>query len=105
VTDEEVDIVSEYIASQSIEASRRGFDLGWMKSGLHHIVAETLSCSEEAAQVRITAERRKAINPLYAWVAGIFRIGESHHVEAELDLVREGNDWKVCGKLYDLQEI
>ena len=57
-----------------------------------------------SASVAIKGERRRTINPVFGLVARWFFMGETHPVEETLNLVKEGDSWKVCGKPFQLLE-
>jgi hypothetical protein len=60
---------------------------------------------ENSATVRITGERLRSINPVYAIVGRLFFLIESHEIDETLTLVKEEGRWKVCGKPFSLSEI
>ncbi len=101
---DDVDVVQEYIDRMRKEAHQRGFDLGMMKKGLYHIETEVLARSDSEAKVRVSGVLRTRINPVYAWVAGIFHLGETQHVEGVVDLVNDNGKWKACGELFSLPQ-
>jgi hypothetical protein len=96
---DDVDMVERYLDQMQQEAAARGFDLRMMKKGLYHIETEVLSSSEEEARVQVSGVLRTRINPVYAWVAGLFHLGETVPVEKVVDLVKEDGQWKACGGL------
>jgi len=101
--DEEQNPVADYRYRRFDEARQQGFAPGFMKSALYHLETETeMAADGDQATVRVTAERRTAINPIYAWVAKLFYIGDSHPVDERLELVREDGAWKVCGNPFGL---
>jgi hypothetical protein len=95
---DDVDVVGQHLHQMRLQAEARGFDLPMLKKGLYHIKTQVLAQSEEEAQVRISATTRTRINPVYAWVASIFQLGDTDHVEAVLQLVKEDGRWKACGE-------
>lgn len=104
--DEEADPVALLRERRFDEARDRGFPAGMVRSNLYHVDSHT-EFSEDGAQarVRITAARRTAINPVFAWVARLFSIGETHHLEETLELVKEEGAWKVCGNPFGLADL
>jgi len=58
----------------------------------------------DTAVVTLKGERRRTINPVFGLVARWFFMGEVHPVEATLNLVKEGDRWKVCGQPFRLVE-
>jgi len=101
---DDVNVVDLYLEQMQKEAELRGFDIGMMKKGLYHVETGVLSRSEEEVTVRISGVVRTRINPVYAWVAGTFRLGDTQHVEGDIELVKEGGRWKACGGLFALPE-
>ncbi len=102
--DSESDVVNDYLYRVADQAKLEGFDVSWMKMALSHIETETQMVDENVAEVRIKCHRRRAVNPVYALVANIFSLGETHKVEETLTLVKEDDLWKVCGEPFQLIE-
>ena len=102
--DGESDVVNDYLYRVADQAKSEGFDVSWMKMVLSHIETETQMVDENVAEVRINCHRRRAVNPVYALVAKIFSLGETHKVEETLTLVKEDDLWKVCGDPFQLIE-
>jgi hypothetical protein len=100
--DGESDVVDDYLARVADQARSEGFDVSWMKMSLSHIETEIQMMDDNVAEVRISGIRRRAVNPVFAFVAKIFSLGETHHVEDTLTLVKENNRWKVCGEPFGL---
>jgi len=101
---EQSDVVEDYLYRMADQAKAEGFDASWMKMVLSHIETETQMVDENMAEVRITCSRRRAINPVFALVAKLFCLGETHEVEEILTLVKEDDRWKVCGEPFALFE-
>jgi hypothetical protein len=100
---DDVNLVAEYRNRRFDEARERGLPLSYMKGALYHYETETrLGPDGKSAEVRLTALRRTAINPVFAWVAKLFFIGQNQPVEAVLELVKENGAWKVCGNPFGL---
>jgi hypothetical protein len=103
--DEENDLVAALRNRRFDEARERGFPASTMKAALSHVESRTeLSPDGGKAAVHITAERRTAINPVFAWVAKLFFLGTSQPVEETIELVREDGAWKVCGNPFGLAD-
>lgn len=98
------EVVSDYLYRVADQARSDGFNVSWMKMALFNIKTETEMVDENIAEVRISCNRRRAANPLYALVAKIFSLGEIHKVEETLTLVKEAGTWKVCGEPFELIE-
>jgi hypothetical protein len=101
---DDVDVVQKYLDQMKKEAEARGFELGMMKKGLYHVETELLSDNDQEARVRVSGVLRTRINPVYAWVAGLFHLGQTEPVEGVVDLVKEDGQWKACGQLFSLPE-
>ena len=94
--------VAQYIHQVATEARQRGVPVGYIRHQLEHIHTETLHQDDTSAEIHLTARKRVCINPVFAWVAKLFFIGKTQKVEAELHLVKEAGQWKVCGTPYNL---
>jgi len=101
-SEDEADVVGNFLYSASREARDRGFGINYLKSYLYEIKTETLTQSEDSARVRIHCKRRKSINPIYAIVAKIFFIGNTYTVDEVIDMIKEDGKWKVCGNPFSL---
>jgi len=98
------DVVGDYLYRVAEEARAEGFDTSWKKMALAHIELETKMVDENTAEVQITGQRRRSINPVFGAVAKIFFLGDSHKVEETLTVVKEDDGWKVCGQPFSLIE-
>ena len=94
---DDVDVVDAYLYAKTSEAAQMGFGKGWKQHKLGQIEIEALAIDEKSASFQVSAQAHMEINPLFSWVAGLFRIGESHPVENKVDLILEDGRWKVCG--------
>ena len=99
---EDIDVVDQYIYLAGKEAKERGFDISFMKNELYHIETEIISQNDTDAQIRITGQRRVAINPVYPIVTKIFNIGGTYNVDETINVKKEDGKWKVCGDLFAL---
>jgi hypothetical protein len=98
----DVDVVDEYLYSVAKAAKERGFNINLLKNKLYHIRTETISKSDTEAQIRITGKIRVAINSVYPVVAKLFDIGSTHEVDETIHVIKEDDQWKVCGELFSL---
>jgi hypothetical protein len=103
--DEEADVVGNYLNSVAVQARSMGFTQNYMRNQLGHIATEIQMSDEKNAKVRITGERLRCINPVFALIGRLFFLIESHEVDETLTLVKEEGRWKVCGKPFSLSEI
>lgn len=100
--DEEVDVVDDYLQQTTETAGTNGFSRSWMRSYLYHVETETVMADDNTAEVRIIANRKRYINPIFAIVAKLFFLGEVYEVDASLSLIKEDDGWKVCGEPFEL---
>jgi hypothetical protein len=105
VEDEELNIVNNYLNSVTDRARALGFSKRYMKNMLSHVSTEMVMADENTAEVRVTGERFRSINPVFALIGKLFFLVESHEVDETLSLVKEGGSWKVCNKPFSLSEI
>jgi len=103
--DEELNIVNAYLNSVADRARALGYSKNYMKNQLSHISTELQMTAENKAEVRITGERFRSINPVFALIGKLFSLIETHEVDETLSLVKEEGRWKVCGRPYSLSEI
>ena len=88
--------VSDHIYDATAEAAERGFGKGYAKYALSHIETRTEYLDDTTAVVHLTAHRRLDINPLYAWVARLFRMGKTDEVDQSIVVKLENRHWRVC---------
>lgn len=105
VEDEELNIVNTYLNSVADRARLLGFSKSYMQNQLSHVSTEIQMVDENNAEVRITGERFRSINPVFALIGRLFFLMESHEVDETLSLVKEDDQWKVCGRPFSLSEI
>lgn len=105
VEDEEADVVGTYLYSVAVKARSMGFSKNYMRNQLAHVSTEVQMTDENNAKVRITGERIRSINPVFALVGRLFFLIRPHEVDETLTLVKEEGKWKVCGKPFSLSEI
>ena len=101
---EDVDVVDDYLKRVAAEAGAEGFDPSWKKMALSHIELKTKMVDANMAEVHITCDRRRSINPVFGAVAKIFFLGDTYQVEETLTVVKEDDGWKVCGQPFSLTE-
>ena len=89
--------VEDFVYNTAAEAAERGFEKGVAKYALSHIETHTEYLDNTTAVVHLTATRRMAINPLYAFVARLFNIGKTNKVDESIRLRLTNGQWKVCG--------
>ncbi len=95
-------IVDKYIYQVKSSTAERGFSEKYTKYRLYHIKTETDYQDDASATVHLTGKRRMAINPLFAYVAGLFDLGNTYEVHESINVILKDGKWKVCGNLFDL---
>lgn len=98
--EEDVDLVKTYIEHVADEARMVGFDLNYMRKKLFSVHTEIITQSESEAEVHITAQGKRNINPVFTLIAKLFFIGETYHIDETLKMIKEDGRWKVCGKAF-----
>lgn len=94
--------VGDYIFRMKKAASDRGFDLEYLKSRLYKSHLSVVENTGEKATIEITGKRRTAINPVFEIVAVLFSFGQPQEVRGVIQLVKENDQWKVCGETFEL---
>ena len=102
VTEDEVDMVGDYLYRQTMEAAARGFELKRLRKSFSHIHTNTVDMTKDSATVNISGTTRTIINPVFGWVGKMFFLTTSDAVETALDVVKEDGVWKVCGEPFAL---
>jgi hypothetical protein len=105
VEDEELNIVNTYLNSVADRARMLGFSKNYMRTQLSHVSTEVQMTDENNAEVRITGERLRSINPVFAIIGRLFFLIESQGFDETLSLIKENDRWKVCGRPFSLSEI
>ena len=98
--EDDTNVTAQYIYDRTKEANARGYDKSFLKNQLYNIETHTTYTSDTEATVAISAVRRTAINPLFAWVAKLFCIGGSYPVEGAIEVIKENGRWKVCANAF-----
>ena len=99
-TEDDINVTAQFIYDKTRSANTRGFDKSFLKSQLYGIETHTTYASDTEATVVISAVRRTAINPVFAWVAKLFFIGETYPVAGTIEVVKENGRWKVCANTF-----
>ncbi len=95
-------IADEFINREADKAIELGFNLQYMRSALYSIHTEVETVDGSKVTVRISAHRKRYINPIYTMIGNLFLIGETYDVDETINLIKEDGKWKVCGKVFDL---
>jgi hypothetical protein len=102
VTDDDVDMVDNYLYAKRTEAASRGYDIIRLRKSFSHIKTRTVDMDNDSATVHISGTTRTIINPLFGWFGKMFFITTPEHVDATLEVVKEDGVWKVCGEPFTL---
>lgn len=100
--DEDESPVTGFLQAMADKAHAQGYEIGMLRQSIYHVETETLAQDGEAATIHLKGLSRTSINPLYFYVAKLFRLGKTHTFEETLELVKEDGSWKVCGTPYGL---
>ncbi|BBO89801.1 hypothetical protein [Desulfosarcina ovata] len=95
-------VSANYIQAMTETARQRGFGKGMVKRIITHLETETVAQDKDSATIHLKGASRTCIHPVFAYVAGLFRMGETYCFEETLNLVKENGRWKVCGAPYGL---
>jgi hypothetical protein len=93
--------VDNLIHDTAVQARERGFSPGYMRMQLFQVETSVLAQDEETAQVHLRSEMQRSIHPVFAAFARMWNLGETYHLDETMDMVKEGDQWKVCN--HDLQ--
>jgi hypothetical protein len=100
---EDGNIVENFIIKTQNEAAERGLGPDFMKSRLFNVETETIGKTDKEVTLKLSAERIVAINPLYALVSKLFRLGKTYKVEETITVAKEEGRWKVCGNPFSMK--
>ncbi len=96
--------VDNYIYTSDTNAAERGYSSKCARYALSHIETKTEYLDHSDAVVHLTAHRRLDINPLYVYVAGIFKLGKTYDVDASFQLQYKDGRWRICKTSLPLQK-
>lgn len=102
LSEEDSDLVDDYIDKMADEARELGFGFNYMRSVLHGIHTQVIEIGDSEAQIRLQAKRKRYINPVYTIIGGLFSLGETYPVDETINLKKEDGRWKVCGLIFEL---
>lgn len=102
--DEENNVVSAFIQSTTKQANERGYDVSYMKKSLYNVKTHTLKMNSSSAEIRITGDMKKGINPLFAYVGKLFFLGKTTSLDQTVNVIKEGGKWKVCEGFFSVSE-
>ena len=104
LNEDEVSVADAYLHSKYVEAASRGYQISRLKKMLYNIHTKTISRDASTATVHITGTTRISINPLYGFVGKLFFLTSPTNIEETLEMVKEGDKWKVSGQPFALAD-
>ena len=102
--DEENNVVISYLQNTAAQAREQGYGADYMKNTLFNVKTQMLKSNSNSAEIRITADIKKGINPLFAYVGKLFSIGKTATLDQTVHLIKEGGKWKVCEGFFSVSE-
>ncbi len=102
INEDEVDVVEILIDKTKQEAETLGYSEGFMKTGLKNISTRLVDIDDSSATVIVKAERKRSVNCIYEFIGSVFDLGETYEVDEAINLVKEGDEWKITGNPYQL---
>ncbi len=102
--DEENNVVAAYIQNTAKQANERGYDVSYMKNALFNVKTHTLKMNATSAEIQITGNMKKGINPLFAYVGRLFFLGKTTPLDQTVNVIKEGGKWKVCEGFFSVPE-
>jgi hypothetical protein len=102
--DEENNVVVSYIQNTAKQANERGYDVSYMKNSLFNVKTHTIKMSSSSAEIRITGDMKKGINPLFAYIGKLFFLGKTTQLDQTVNVIKEGGKWKVCEGFFSISE-
>jgi len=102
IADGEASAAAAHMQAMADDAAARGFSTSMVRETITHVKTETLAQDAESATIHMHGLRRTSINPVFAFVAKLFRLGDTREFEETLELVKEDGKWKVCGSPFGM---
>ena len=100
--EDDVDVAGDYLYEKSAEAAARGYHISRLSRMLSNVHTKTTVRDASSATVKISGTTRIAINPVFGFVGKLFFLTTPTEFEdIELNLVKEGGDWKVTADALD----
>jgi len=93
----ENDVVDNFLYQKKKEASQRGFSTNYLRhkfTKLHIMVVES---GDTTMTLHLKGTTRVCINTPFMIVGKLFGIGRDYPVDEHIDLVKENDQWRVCG--------
>ena len=99
---EDGELVENYLYQKEKEASQRGFSTSYLRHKFMKMHVSVIESGEDTMKVHLTGTTRVCINPAFMLVGKLFGIGKDHPVDETLELIKENNQWRVCGTPFGL---
>jgi hypothetical protein len=99
---EDGEVVDDYLYQKSIEASQRGLSTNYLRHKFIKMHASVIDSGTDTMSVHLTGTTRVCINPAFMLVGKLFKVGDDHLVDETLELVKENNNWRICGNPFGL---
>jgi hypothetical protein len=96
------EVVNDYLYQKSKEASQRGFGTNYLRHKFLKMHASVIDSANDTMKIHLTGSTRVCINPAYMLVGKLFNLADDHPVDETLELVKENNNWRVCGSPFGL---
>ena len=97
------DAVGDYLYEKQDEAGQRGLSTKNLRQLFTHLNVEITHEDSNSAKAHLEGTTRIAINPAFMVIGKLFFLADQYPMEATLDLVKQDDGWKVCGKPFGLQ--
>jgi hypothetical protein len=91
------ELIDNYLFSKEKEARQRGLGTNYLRHKFTKLHVSVVEPGEDKITVHLTGTTRVCINPAFMMVGRLFGIGKNHAVDETLELVKENNQWRVCG--------
>ena len=99
---EEGRVVDDYLIQKETEASQRGLDTKYLRQKFLHLHARIVTSKKDSMKVHLSGTTRVCINPAFMLVGKLFSIGKEYPVDATIELIKENDQWRVCGTPFGL---
>lgn len=98
----ESQVVNDYLIHKETEASQRGLDTKYLRHKFLHLHASIVTSKKDSMKIHLSGTTRVCINPAFMLVGKLFSIGRDYPMDATIELIKENNQWRVCGTPFGL---
>lgn len=99
---EDGELVDNYLYQKEKEASQRGLGINYLRHKFVKLHASVVESDDTTMRIHLTGATRTCINPAFMLVGKLFGIGKEYAVDETLELVKENDQWRVCGTPFGL---